>query len=957
MSSNTNAVDFKNAPNVPSSVQALIQLMKDDGDKASNAYYCNSYKLFKKLKKNVIPPSNENKLFGKANPAYNNAAQKYAEQKNVTIKDLKINNPNDNDILVGLMVTCAEAIFNPDVELKKDKKVNPKLVKLDRLSFQIVEDFKWVIWQSKFETEKFVEYKSLKNARLAQEKRLMSNIRARDIKNAFKPELDILREPQLRYSLEALFQYCFAEAQKITFERNYVFNLDLNEVANPKTTNNRNPQIYDRFADNLISVVDQVFTAICLVNPKENFIKQCEYEAINDLLMGSLHRLDPTIGDAGCQFRIPMVLDSHEALVKKFMSDNAAKETMLALGEYYQYLATNSRLDTMCYMARNHIEDPIKTFVNIYKEFDINWNEDEEKTDNRPGNKNLEVNIKWQGPDYSRFKYFEAIDLDKIPNYKKLYNKVVEYISKLNEVDVRGFSNSLEIKNSHQVPFDDSFNEINGEQAHYLNSKNEKRSIRSPIALRALTLCKALTVRQLRCMDRFCLPSHDPSLDLPFCDLSDMSELKAEMAWYSVAYLTNSFRNMAYSKYAEDMTGYEHTDDKIPEMAYHLTDTLESTRFYYRADTAKGLAIDNYENRRLLYMYCFVRGWPIVVDLKRIQCTPGDKAEIGVSVKSRNNSNNSERKRVSIVDASYEVLGREVFCFIPNKNTMTYDYVPDNEVNDWGNKPALTYEGYSMYNPATDKTDTDIAKATDFEDFKKLFLKKYDIFDMMFIAAHSHKSFPSNSIRPNGYEIYGNEATQNADESLQARPVSRNEDEMNELAATQPLASNNTAYTSVLREESTDADRVTVYDKALQFTWDRYVGNDDVEEINDDSDNFDIYGSWDEDNKLRSPLPLFGNRLDGKTWTIMEEQKSLKKLDSKVGYTNYAYRARADQNQTEDVRIRTDSTYVLASIHMYGCTYNARKENHKVFWQNWGQEKLKTRVINDDPKERTVLIY
>ncbi|CAN0445369.1 unnamed protein product, partial [Discosporangium mesarthrocarpum] len=46
----------------------------------------------------------------------------------------------------------------------------------------------------------------------------------------------------------------------------------------------------------------------------ENFIKQCEYEAINDLLMGRLHRLDPTIGDAGCQFRIPMVLDAHEAL-------------------------------------------------------------------------------------------------------------------------------------------------------------------------------------------------------------------------------------------------------------------------------------------------------------------------------------------------------------------------------------------------------------------------------------------------------------------------------------------------------------------------------------------------------------------------------------------------------------------------------------------------------------------
>lgn len=54
----------------------------------------------------------------------------------------------------------------------------------------------------------------------------------------------------------------------------------------------------------------------------EIYDRICYYDAVLDLLTGQLHRLDPVIGDAGCQWRVPFVLDFYDfmsrSVVEKF---------------------------------------------------------------------------------------------------------------------------------------------------------------------------------------------------------------------------------------------------------------------------------------------------------------------------------------------------------------------------------------------------------------------------------------------------------------------------------------------------------------------------------------------------------------------------------------------------------------------------------------------------------------
>lgn len=71
----------------------------------------------------------------------------------------------------------------------------------------------------------------------------------------------------------------------------------------------------------------------------EVFDKVVLVEAIYDLLAGKLHRLDPVIGDFGCQWRVPFLLDVYDAVrAEVLMALSGSGQTLEAvLDEYLQY--------------------------------------------------------------------------------------------------------------------------------------------------------------------------------------------------------------------------------------------------------------------------------------------------------------------------------------------------------------------------------------------------------------------------------------------------------------------------------------------------------------------------------------------------------------------------------------------------------------------------------------------
>lgn len=66
----------------------------------------------------------------------------------------------------------------------------------------------------------------------------------------------------------------------------------------------------------------------------DNYRALSDADAIADLLAGKLHRLDPVIGDLGCQWRVPFILDVHAALREHCRTDLASFDIDSLLQEY-----------------------------------------------------------------------------------------------------------------------------------------------------------------------------------------------------------------------------------------------------------------------------------------------------------------------------------------------------------------------------------------------------------------------------------------------------------------------------------------------------------------------------------------------------------------------------------------------------------------------------------------------
>jgi hypothetical protein len=57
-------------------------------------------------------------------------------------------------------------------------------------------------------------------------------------------------------------------------------------------------------------------------------------DAVCDLLSGKLHKLDPVIGDFGCQWRVPFILDTYDLVIKEISGRSESRVLFLNMKIY-----------------------------------------------------------------------------------------------------------------------------------------------------------------------------------------------------------------------------------------------------------------------------------------------------------------------------------------------------------------------------------------------------------------------------------------------------------------------------------------------------------------------------------------------------------------------------------------------------------------------------------------------
>jgi hypothetical protein len=449
-----------------------------------------------------------------------------------------------------------------------------------------------------------------------------------------------------------------------------------------------------------------------LLSPSDYFLRTCEYEAMNDLLTGNLHRLDPVIRDAGCQWRIPFILDLHIA-TKHFGSE----ENLQTIADFQEKMCSNDIPTAADFMI--HQKSANKRQRAEYKQISKK-------------RITLSDTLTLDPPLYE-FNLFETFPYKKIggcisPEYEKLFREFSKFVNtlKINEICVFDGSSAFgEISlSSHWL----KRGEIFAQSVFDDNGKGNEVASRLLYAVSTmdyLSMCKSLTVRQIRHVDQFGISSHSISLTLPYFSDIDMENYQTRLAWYSNQYLYMAFTQMLEVKENEPFITRDLARGQMP-MAVHLMEAMTGQILTYRIVSARGLTMSYYENKRLMYMYFFLRNIPIVLDIRRLICDPKEED-----------------------DAVYTFSGGALCLFIPDREHGSFKFVK-NPSPEQASLPALCVEAYSMHmNHPGEETKSYLESVgfpldnpTDFGSYIADYIEKMDVIDQFLISTVFHSAFP-----------------------------------------------------------------------------------------------------------------------------------------------------------------------------------------------------------------------
>jgi len=395
------------------------------------------------------------------------------------------------------------------------------------------------------------------------------------------------------------------------------------------------------------------------------FQRLCNVDVINDILTSELHRLDPVIGDLGCQWRAPFVIDLHDAVhhhLYTVYGEDLSETIELAVNEYTA--------------ARDNYGIP--HCIDILIQCD--------KSDSVPPGKG-------QTPVYTSKKI------------APLYH------------DILRFCDNIAIEAPH-------FYTIIQKVESFLTDTWLIAELPRPgwDPLEYIQLCKLVTANRIRTLDEFGLSGIQDDYSVPD-EKRTLGPCLVKISNYSMAYMTYvTQESCTLSGLTINDDGY--AVDAEDETRIHIVGSahklMKDARFWTHQKSGFYKTNVCYGPTRAIFTRQAQKGQPIIIDLRRLICTPTDDGE----------------------DFTYAYNGGAILYYEPDDNGR-FSYVDGDALTDEQKaKAGLVCEACSMVlvggtYPAEDDPDY-IFTTHDFNAYKTALINNCNIVDLIMYGISSH---------------------------------------------------------------------------------------------------------------------------------------------------------------------------------------------------------------------------
>lgn len=445
------------------------------------------------------------------------------------------------------------------------------------------------------------------------------------------------------------------------------------------------------------------------------FLLLSYYDAIYDLLTSRLHRLDPVIGDAGCQWRVPFVLDLHDYLKSKLESSwDGVREALSAYEDIRTGWSCSRILRVLSYMVKENASE-------------------EEK-------KNVEELEKYLSSVKGR--------IDGCFKFRKLVAEVEEFILEFEKEVVgteveskeKGKEKGEEIEEEKKEEVEEK---KEGEKRDKGKKKKggkqkEKKDDKPPYA-DYLHLCKIFTANRVRKMDVFGLSGIQEELDLPF-GKNPAGRMATRLADYSLQYMLHVLNEVA--KKDKEKFHLEKGETFLSEATCKL---LKKENLFKTAQHgASFLTHVFYGPLKGILAYQWHRGQPIIIDLRRLVC--GKEEGSG--------------------ELKYKFNGGAVLLFAPDTSSRGFTLVPEPDERQM-RQVGMCIECYSILRIVGPRPgDEDLGFFDpDWNRYLAHITKKCSIESLILCAAATHSELPQN-ISKQGSGKYERDELEKAVEAL-----------------------------------------------------------------------------------------------------------------------------------------------------------------------------------------------
>lgn len=461
---------------------------------------------------------------------------------------------------------------------------------------------------------------------------------------------------------------------------------------------------------NATSAKKKAYDAGSYVMALEDF---CFLQATYDLLAGKLHRLDPVIGDMGCQWRVPFVLDAQENLLEALRQmfgwpmQDAPGEIERMVQDYEKAVALLLQ------------QPDFERFLN-FESYCTQYGDtlalikDDDSRDSawQKGNKQTRGERPTRICPYAtKLIYLEAMDTS-LQGLMDEIRKIAPFFAKALTISVDFFA----------------------------TWKKEEFSLS---ARDYLVCCKLITYRTKRRVDCFGLSSVPLEIFLPLDDKTIQNKYKAlaTCSWDYMDYVSRYVCEISGNKVhwtGNETDGwdykYEGNNDSL------CVSIHKCLQIGYQTSQAGASYFTHlfFAPLRLIFMYQHAKNQPIIIDHRRLKCRVLPNT---ITYVNPENDQQSE----TFNDAEYSLVGSDIFYFEPTSNGG-FTYVPNPSAIQ-RKKVGMCVETFSVIaeGDVTVYAPGDLAFKSDDWNVYSTVLQNAPIVNLIMTAAALHPELPGNT--------------------------------------------------------------------------------------------------------------------------------------------------------------------------------------------------------------------